>query len=224
MTTKSDLRRSLRQMLTDASAWPDSQLDEWCRQAIYEYSLHFPYPRTASWDTSAGVRAYTIYSEAATTIIHAILSVEYPVGDEPPTLLARKREHEADFFGGQYYDLRLDGYSQVLVLGQPPQGGEAIKITYESEHVYPSQEDSNLTVPDKHIELLRLFVQWKAVSYLELAEAVDISRQVSLLKDLGTNSQRAEQAYRARMRQLLEATAPGAWVAAWTTGTNCRIY
>ena len=57
MTTRADLRRSLRQMLTDAAAWPDSQLDEWCRQAIYDYSLHFPYSRTASWEASAAPAA-----------------------------------------------------------------------------------------------------------------------------------------------------------------------
>lgn len=224
MTTRADLRRSLRQMLTDATAMPDSQLDEWCRQAIYDYSLHFPYSRTASWDAAAGVRFYTIYLEAATTIIHAVLGVEYPVGEEPPVMLSRKSQHEADFYGGAYYDLLLEGYNQVLVLGQTPSGGEGIKIVYESEHLYPTLEDSNLTVPDRHLELLRLFVQWKAISSLELSEAVDVGRQGDLLRELGLNSRQAAQAYHARMHQLLEATAPGGWVAAWTVESNRRIY
>ena len=224
MTTKADLRHSLRQMLSDPSAWPDSQLDEWCEQAIYEYSLYFPYPRTASWDASPGVREYTIYAEAATTLIHAVLGVEYPVGEEPPRMLKRKSEREANFFGGAFYDLRLEGYNQVLVLGETPQAVEGIKIIYESEHVYPTLDASNLTVPDKHIELLRLFVQWKAVSFLELAEAVDVGRKGSLLQELGTNSQRAAQVYRLRMQELRDATAPGAWVADWTMASHPRIY
>lgn len=224
MTTRADLRRSLRQMLTDATAMPDSQLDEWCRQAIYDYSLHFPYSRTASWDAAAGVRNYTIYLEAATAIIHAVLGVEFPVGEEPPVMLSRRSQHAADFFGGPYYDLLLEGYLQVLILGQMPAGGEGIKIVYESEHLYPTLEDSNLTVPDRHLELLRLFVQWKAISALELAEVVDVGRKETMLRELGLNSRQAAQVYHARMQELLEATAPGGFTPCWTVEAHRRIY
>jgi hypothetical protein len=221
MTTKADLRRGLRQMLSDASAWPDSQLDAWCEQAIYDYSLHFPYPRSASWQAAAGVRSYNIYAMAATLLIHAVLGVEYPAGQEPPRMLARRSEREDGFYGGAYYDLRLEGYAQVLVLGETPQGGESIRLTYEAEHVYPALDSSNLSVPDKHIELLRLFVQWKAVSALELSEAVEIARKETLLAALGSNSRGLELAYRRRVQELLLATAPGGWVAGWEQG---RVY
>ncbi len=225
MTTKAELRLGMRKLLTDATAFPDSQVDEWTKQAVYDYSLHFPYPRTATWHTVAGTRSYVVYAEAAVTIVHGVLGVEYPTGNEPPTMLRRKDERQADFYGGAYYDLRLEGYSLTLVLGQTPSNAsDSIGFTYLSEHTYPSLESTTLTIPEKHLELVRLFVHWKALSSLELSEEMDVQRKADVLHALGFNALRAEQVYRERIQQVLQESAPGGWTGGWKMDSKDRIY
>ena len=220
MTTRAEFRSVLRETLTDRAIWPDTLLNIWINNAIQDYSNYFP--RRAE-TTLACVAAQRVYSLTALSGIQGILAVEYPKDESPPRYLARRPE-TGSFLDLPVYDVRGDP-PLSLVIGESPAAAEEIWVAYACDHTTPSTDSTALTVPDKHLEALKLFVIWQAVRELELTEAADRAGTEMLLSLLGLNSVRAERLYRNRIDDYAKkAAAPGGYAGPWVADDHDRIY
>jgi hypothetical protein len=79
MTTLSDIRASLRNLLTDKTQWRDSLLNSWVQDAVRDYSLYFPLLVQTTIDCVAAQKTYDLSSYT----LYAMRSVEYPTGEMP---------------------------------------------------------------------------------------------------------------------------------------------
>ncbi len=206
MTTRADLRTLCRNQGLDESTWSDPELNQWIADAIGEYSWHFPrYLESTGNACTEGQRAYALPSGCL-----AVLRVEYPEGEAPPAYLTRVQPDDPRLGPGSY-TVRWGGFpasNAVLVLGEEPQAGETYAIHYYAAHDYPDDDVTELTVPDEDLDLLVLYVIWKAYRRLELDEAKNPDGSTVVLSMLGQNAARArrqfDEALRARKRPLGE--------------------
>ncbi|MCZ7568972.1 MAG: hypothetical protein M5U01_10350 [Ardenticatenaceae bacterium] len=200
MTTRAALNALCRRRLSDTAApltWSELQLNQWIVDAVAEYSLHFPRTLTA---TIAAVVDQHEYSLSAYSGLQTVLKVEYPAGEDPPAYLERADEAGAlPFYTGDCYDLWGDPPA-TLVIGPSPAAGETIAITYAADHDFPDDDADTLTIPDRHLELIVLFVRWAAAQEREANEAKDPDPTTILLSMLSEATGRAERAYLARLK------------------------
>jgi len=161
MTTRAGLRDDvIRERLADEAQWPDATLDAWINDAIRDYSIHFRRRVTA---TITAVADQVEYSLSGYTGICSILSVEWPKDEDPREYLTRRSETDPrGFWGGSWYDVRGTVAPEMLVIAQEPGEGEDIGLEYEADYSVPTADDDVLTVLDRHLEGLALFVWWKA--------------------------------------------------------------
>jgi len=184
--------------MADATQWPDATLDAWINDAIRDYSCYFPRRLTKS---IACVTDQLEYSLSVLTNPQAVSSVEYPDGEDPMSFLARRpAEGVKDFWGGEYYDVWGVHEPEMLVLGSAPTTGETIVVGYLADHDYPTADDDVLTVLDRHLEGLVLFVWWKAAQELLAAEAMDPQTTTLLLTQFDMLVYRAAREYRYWLR------------------------
>ncbi len=219
MTTRGGMRTMIRGALTDLSTWPDTKVNTWINEAIQDYSNYFPTQVEAYINC---VTAQRIYSLSAYTGIMTVLQVEYPNGEEPPRFLLRRPE-TGNFFNLPVYDLRGDPPTE-LVTGEEPTTGEKIRIIYNAQHAAVNSDSASLTVPDKHLEAIKLYVVWQAVKELEMNEQMDPDTKTLILNTLGINAYRSERSYNTIIRDYLESSAPGGYSGPWQVDRYDRIY
>ncbi|MGQ9456988.1 MAG: phage adaptor protein [Anaerolineae bacterium] len=198
MTTRADLRTILRNQGLDESTWSDTELNQWIADAIGEYSWHFPrYVENTGNACGEGEHAYALPSGCL-----GVLRVEYPEGEDPPRYLQRLDPRD-NRWGPGAYAIRWGGFpsaSAVLVLGDAPSAGETYALHYFAAHDYPDDDVTPLTVPDEDLELLVLYVLWKAYRRLELDEAKNPDGSTVILSMLGASAARAYREYEAALR------------------------
>ncbi len=217
MTTRAELHSLIRRRLGDLRApveFSDLQINQWIVDAIAEYSLAFPRLLEGSIPAVDGVHAYSL---AAYPEMHAILRVEYPYGCQPPVYLERRKENDSrGFYGANLYDLKaLPSGGTHLLIGAQPQSGSTIAVTYSADHDYPDADGDVLSVPDRHLELLVLFVRLAAYQEQLAVVSADDSASAYLLANLSLNVNRVEKEYKARLQEYQRASAPGSEVVAW---------
>jgi len=125
-----------------------------------------------SIDATAGARQYNLPNN-----IHGIISVEYQPGGsstEPPAYF-KLHDHMLDDFytTDEVYDwLKLDNSasasapSTILVNPETPADADTYSIEYTADHAALSSGADVLTVPDRHINLIYLYVRWCAIQEL----------------------------------------------------------
>jgi len=158
----------IRERMADETQWPDSTLDNWINDAIRDYSVYF---RRRVAATITAVEDQREYSLSGYTGIRSVLSVEWPEDEDPPEYLSRRAEKDVCFWGGPWYDVRGTVAPETLVIAQKPDEGEDIGLVYEADHTELTADDDVLTVPDRHLEGLALFVWWKAAQELAMTVA-----------------------------------------------------
>ncbi len=213
MTTRVTLRDNyIREMLVGEAQWPDATLNHWIEEAIRDYSVHFSRRLTATITAVADQREYPL---AAYTGIQAVISVEWPNGQDPPEYLTRRNERDPrGFWGGAYYDVRGEDIPTTLVIGEKPALTEDIDIVYLADQEVPDDDADVLTVPDRHLGALVLFCKWRAVQEFATAEARSPRATGPSLDALSIGAVRAEREYRARIQDFLQASGGrSAWVA-----------
>jgi len=139
------------------------------------------------------------YALSSYTGIQAVISVEYPEGEDPMEYLEYRRETDPrGFWTDGYYCVRGDDPPATLVIGAKPSTGETIGLTYLADHTALTADNSVLTVPDRHLEGLVLFVRWKAECELAIAEGRRVQSRSptdSFLREFGLAERAARSAY-----------------------------
>jgi hypothetical protein len=227
-TTRAALRASLRQTLNDLSAWPDPALNQWIDEAVLDYSNSFRLHREAGFPARSGENLYEL--NMGGRAVFEVLAVEYPVG-YPRQYLARIERSSPRFYQEKAYDIFYDGQSErawMLISFLPPKDEPGnFWITYQTLHPLPTGDEAVLTVPDLHLEALRLFVIWKALQKLEGSQAVESVGGIAtpdflpVLSALGLSATRAGQLYRAKIHELNRQKSDGS-IVSW--GGSGRVY
>lgn len=224
-TTRSDLRNLVRRRLGDTSTpyhWSDLQINQWINDAIADISIHFPRTHDAMIACSAGEHAYDLPTD-----FHGAVSVEYPSGEDPPEYLAR----------GSYLQRYLwdrDGYYDILThhdqtdtaeiwLSAEPADGESIHIHYQAEHAMLDDDSDICTIPDRHLELVVMFVRWASYQELASTESADPDPTNLALGTLELNAYRAKREYRTKIVEWKAAEAESA-TASWRMDKWDRLY
>lgn len=197
MTTLQNLIDDCEADLDDSgnATWAAADIEQWCRDAIADYSLHFPLTTTATTNCSDDDRRYDLHKDVV-----QVLTVEYPKGEDPPVFLQRRPHSHPDFWREDgYYDVLIhDDYSDAseLLISTKPSTGEDIEITYQKRHDNTIATSGTLTVPLHHEPILRNYVVWRAVLQLKAAEEASPTSNSSLLmSQLAINVDRARRAY-----------------------------
>lgn len=149
----SDLRNDLDDT-ADTPRWSDEQFYVYTKDAVRDYSQYFP-KRVDGAELSLAGSAYTLPADYVDTI-----TVECPED--------RFLEDREERPGIRYIDKSKPLFYYIeggsLYLQGTPLDGEAVYITYYALHDIPTSEADNsfiFTVPDRDIELLRIYVKAK---------------------------------------------------------------
>jgi hypothetical protein len=219
MTTRGELRATIRETLVDTLIWPDKSLNAWIADGIRDYSNYFRRQAESTITCTAGKREYSL---TALPAIREVLRVEYPKGEDPPRFLKYKPE-TSNFKDLPVYDVRGDP-PETLVIGEEPTAGEQIEVTYSADHTLPATDATAVTIPDNHLEAIRLFVTWQAIKRVEISETADPDRLSMILGQLGINSVRAERVYRFKLEEYRKKKAASGRAGPWVMDTRDRIY
>jgi hypothetical protein len=222
MSTRMDLRNLCRRRLGDLAApyhWSDLQVNQWINDAIADYGQSFPRQVTVEIATAADQQQYELPQD-----FQSAVSVEYPANEQPPEYLRRLAHTHVEFWelGGRYDVVRRGDGSAVdeLWISDEPLDDEVIRVEYLADHASLDDDGDACTVPDRHLELLVLFVNWAALQELASSEARDPDPTTLAMSVLDTNAMRAERAYRTAVKEALRAAAESA-VVSWGEG---RVY
>jgi hypothetical protein len=222
-------RDSLRYILSDKTIWRDTMLNEWINAALNDYSNYFPMEQYYKIDCTVGNHEYTLSYP-----VIAIVSVEYPDGQVPPRYLVQLSEHHPNFWDHPCYDLRQpQSYvvsqgdpqlSNVLVIGESPTATEDIILRYLTPHRQPAADASYLTVPEEHLEALRLFVYWKALVHIAMDQDIDAGRKSNMITALGGTAKDAEYAYHYKLKSFGGPAPHTGYTGPWPMDNKDRIY
>jgi hypothetical protein len=151
-----DIRTDLRDTGTTNRRWTDESIYLWAKDAMRDYSLHFPVRVDQELLTESG-GAYALPSH-----LIAVLEVECPLGRflEPRN---QRPGVQYSFSGQKAYRYHLKGGS--LYLEGSPLDGENVYLTYQAFHSLPASAAATstaLTIPPEDEELIRLYVKAKA--------------------------------------------------------------
>lgn len=213
MTTRKELNDRCRLRLGDTNepyVFSDQQINRWINDAIADYSLSFPRVMSVQIPASAGERCYPLQDYPA---LQHVVRVEYPYGCEPPRCLLRRSEDDRrGFLGREVYDLKvIPPQTPCLILGCSPAEGEVIAITFQADHSFPENDEDVLSVPDRHLELLILFVRMASMQEQYARHSAEAESGSILLSTLSENTARAIREYREKLEQTLLAQDACRW-------------
>jgi hypothetical protein len=211
MTTRAQMLAIVRETLADTTQWPDATLEAWIADAIRDYSHFFPYVVEKSYTFVAASRSFTISNLSPTPL--EVLRVEYPDGEEPPRYLSRLSMTSDEFWDGPYYEVRGVPPNEIF-MGEEAAIDDVVVVRYNAIHTIPSGGSSVLTIPDRHLEAIRLFCVWKAAEEIAMTEEIDPDTREFLVSQMGLNVIRCERIYRNKIQEYQNASLSersGAW-------------
>ena len=226
MTTLQSLINSCESHLgDDANAvWAAADIEQWCRDGIADYSLHFPRSRTQI------INCADTYEYDLNDGFLDIISVEYPDGQDPPEFLQWKDRLDDDFYGNDgYYDVIRRGSStpsSLVTSRNYGANGNDIVVLSLSTHSNSISALAPLTLPDEHLHLVRNYVLWQAAVQLKIKEEADPTSNSSLLmSQYAINVDRARRAYVDALAKAVYATSRSAQIS-WQNRSDetSRIY
>ncbi len=201
MTTLADLRTQCRTLLASTTLWPNATLDRFIQDAIRAYSAEFPRQWRHTLSLTTGTQAYNLPGAHG---FLGMVSVEYPVGEDPRRYLFLVDERDGFFrAGGTAYALRLgvadtitataDSTAGTILLAETVTTGESAALVYRGLHTVPAvaADTAIITVPDAHLEALIAFVDFRSHWQLEVGEASAPNEASIILSVLGLNGRKA---------------------------------
>ncbi len=184
----------------------------WARTLVFEFAKDairaFPIPRPmqTTLTASAGVHLYNL-----PLAFREVVSVEYPTGEQPPAYLNRLSHQNPAFWQADgYYDVArnyADSAGHQLCLSASPSAGETILVCYLADHDTAMGEYTTISVPDRYLHILILYVVWHAWLERLGAEQKDPTAHTALLGELADAARQAETAYQAAAGQALAESA-----------------
>jgi hypothetical protein len=185
-----------------ASVFSEAELLQWLNEAIREYSQHFPRKLYTDITAVADTREYNVAWNA-----NAILSVEYPYGQDPPEYSHRRHYAARGWSDDEFYDFvsrkDLTATPQIW-LSFEPTADEVLRVFYTAPHVYTLILADNVTVPGEHHHVLIQYVLFAAARQLQQAEQASPTNSSSLLMaQLANNTRRLELAYLNALNRIL---------------------
>src|SRR4030042_5027148 len=142
----------------DSSTW--SRVDciwPWCIQAI----LAFPILRPILYDYHFLTAAYTL---SMPSDFREVISVEYPISQQPPSYMLRKNRLDPDFYNGAgFYDVDhaySNGVGWMVYFFQQIQIAEHVKVQYLGNHDTDMDDDYTveISIPDEYEDILVAYV------------------------------------------------------------------
>jgi hypothetical protein len=162
--------------------------------------LNFPILRPMLDDHTNG--ASVVYSYAAPSDFREVITVEYPISQQPPTYLSRKNRLDEDFWSViNCYDIDHD-YSAGTGWFIWVSGGVAalahIKMQYLANHSTTIVDDSvaTWTVPDEYENIVVAYVVAKAYRERLSTYMVTPTAHTSIILQLTDMVKKAEDNYR----------------------------
>jgi hypothetical protein len=207
----------------DAGTWPAATLQEWCVEAIREYSNRFPRTCSTTIDCTTADHSYDLPDD----FLNA-LAVEYPAGQDPPCYLKHlSRKHPAFWGTPGYYDIDPSGQANadgVLYISDSPTTGEDIGLIYLATHDLTIVDTDAVTVPDQHQHVLILYVVWKAQMERLMNQVASPDSTMGILNSLQNAAKKAEFAYTYAMQALETHHTPGGYTGPWRADAYDPIY
>ena len=202
--TAGELVGDIRAALDDGAAatWSDVELLGFLNEATREYSQHLPRVGEVTLAAAVGTRRYALPWDAA-----AVLSVEYPAGQQPPAYLTRRRRQSPTFSAGRHYDALLPRDltgPPALLLSFEPEAGTTLAARYLRPHDSELSAGSYVTVPAEHHHVLLQYVLFAAARQLQAREqAAPTNNSNLLMGQLAGNTRRLELAYLNALNRIL---------------------
>jgi len=223
--TRSQLRDLVRRRLGDDSVpykWSDLQVNQWINDAIADYSVHFPRTITLKIDCTAGTHYYNLPLD-----IKTVISVEYPKGEDPPEFLTLSDRLLPEFFESDTLycvEPSIDAVTAGLLwISSDPLATEDINLIYQGDHAYLDDDADAVTVIDRHLELIMLYVRWAGFQELATTESSNPDPTSLALSTLELNAYRAQRLYYQSMNEAEKAESRSA-AAQWTMDKWDRTY
>jgi hypothetical protein len=223
--TRQSLRDLCRRRLGDLDLpykWSDLQINQWINDAIADYSIHFPRRVELKLDCTLDTHSYELPADC-----HGLLSVEYPQGQDPPEYLQPADRFADGFYAcDDLYDF-LPSHDQdspgKLWISANPTAAQDINLIYLADHDYPDDDADEITVLERHYELILLYVRWAAYQELACSESSDPDPTSLALSTLELNAYRAQRLYLQALEKAHKAEAHSA-MATWKMDRWNRIY
>ena len=150
--------------------WSTDTLEEWVKQAVKEYSKHFPIVSSITDAAVSGTYEYDFFAgthdEEDLPVILAVTGFEYPTGEDPPEYPKRKSHTQPGFFDGNddYYDVVIyPSHNNGEIWLSDPKTGSGFQIWFQTEHSWTSVDsgaDENTEVPGHHQPIIVQYVTW----------------------------------------------------------------
>lgn len=206
-----------------AAEFSEAQLLSFLNEAIREYSQHLPRISTADITAVLNTRTYSLPIDTLN-----ILSIEYPVGEDPPQYLQRAHHHTLSFPYVQTYDMitthDLTQYPQ-FVLSFDPATAETIRVTYQHPHNHSLTLSDNCTVPSVHHHILIQYILFAAARFqLATEQANPTSNSSLLMSQLAANMRRLELTYLNALNRILYNIRGQSAVTVWNIEPYRPIY
>ena len=140
-------------------------ITRWAKEAM----LAFPILRPTTETITVAIEAKHAHKLALD--FREIVSVEYPIGEEPPVFLTRMNHFDPDFYTtedhfdvSRYYLDYVEYTGWMVITSKLMEIDEEIKVNYLANHNIDliDDPDSLLTVPDEYEHILVAYVVAKA--------------------------------------------------------------
>lgn len=226
--TRSQIRDLCRRRLGDLAVpyeWSDLQVNQWINDAIGDYNLHFPLAASLELETQAGQNAYDLESPG----LRRVSSVEYPTSEGGPALenqLAR-RDHTRPGFLAQvgFYDVEYSpsAASEIRLWLSGPVAAGTARLKGTADHAYLDDDSDESSLPERHLELVMLYVRWAAFQELAMDASADPDPTSLALGTLELNAYRAQRLYLTALAECLKAESESR-VIQWKFDQWDRVY
>ncbi len=210
---------------TANSTWSQSDVEQWVIEAIRDYGSHFHRALETTLNCVTDQHNYTLPNDYI-----APLKVEYPKDEDPPVYLDRFPRKDPTFWqSDRYYDVQEFSTAEdpgELWISPDPSTGEYIYLTYQAMYYDPdaSIAVTNCYVPDTHLPLLVLFVQWKAAVERLNNELQAPDRSINLIDDMNDAVDTARRSYERAIDRAKAAGYQSRWTEPWTVDVYDPIY
>jgi hypothetical protein len=178
----------------------------WAKEAM----LAFPILRATTETITVGLSAKHVHK--LNFAFREIISVEYPIGEEPPVFLTRMNHYDPDFYkSDDHFDISRYYLDYISYTGwqvwtsklMPP--AEEFKVNYLANHNTDLDDDvaDLISVPDEYEHILVAYVVAKAFRERLIIYLGNPSVYTELVGELTATVDKAEKRYQAMVDEAI---------------------